>query len=319
MEDVLAKKSYWGGVKDGIKKTGTIYWFLIPALIFTLIFSYIPMVGTLISFKDSFNLYIYNPLEAFMKSGWTINNYLNIFSDKQFITSISNTLIISLLKIVIVFPLSIVLAMMLAEVKKSWLSKTILIILCLPQFLSWSVAIGIWSGLLSDVDGAVNNILMQFNLINKPIWFFGSNDMFKGLAIFLAAWKTMGWNSILFYAAIVSIDTSMFESGKIDGANKIQKAWYLTLPAILPTIALMLVMNITYIMDAGFEQIYTMMNAETRYAQQILGTYLYDISIINRNDMPFAVALGVFNGIIALSLMLIGNKVVKKSLGKSLW
>lgn len=315
----IKDKTYWGNVKSGFKKHGNIYGFLLPAIILTLIFSYFPMLGTLISFKDGFNLYSQGPFEAFFTANWTAVNYFRVFDDANFVSAINNTLIISFFKIIIVFPLSIVLAIQLSEVKSSWLSKTILIILCLPQFLSWSVAIGIWTGLLNDVDGAVNNILMQWNLIDRPIWFFGENDLFKPLAIFLASWKTMGWNSIIFYAAIISIDKTYYEAAKIDGASKIQRTWHLTIPSILPTIALMLVMNITYIMDAGFEQIYTMMNAETRYTQQILGTYLYDISIVNRNDIPFAVTLGVLNGLIALTLMLAGNKFVKKTMGRSLW
>ncbi len=321
MDSSLKNKqsTYWKTELKKLKKYKSIVWFLLPSIILTIVFSYIPMLGILISFKADFNLYIYNPVQAFLHSTWTLSNYGKIFTDLTFIESIKNTLVISGLKILIVFPASIILAIMLSEMRNRKLSKLVLIILCLPQFLSWSVVIGIWTGLLSEVDGAINNLLVSLNIIDTPIWFFGSNALFKPLAIFLAGWKTSGWNSIMFYAAIISIDKSYYEAATIDGASKLKKIWNLTIPAIMPTIALMLVMNITYIMDAGFEQIYTMMNAETKYAQQILGTYLYDISIINRSDVPFATALGVFNGLIALSLMLIGNKVVKKTLGKSLW
>ena len=169
--------------------------------------------------------------------------------------------------------------------------------------------------------GAVNHLLVTLGIIDDNYALMAQNSWFKAMVIFLSAWKGAGWGSIMFYAAIMSIDKTYYESATIEGANKLQKIWYLTIPSILPTIALMLVMNISGIMDAGFEQVYTMMraNAEFEETQIILGTYLYNISVVNRTNIPFATALGVFNGLIALLLMLVGNLITTKTMKRSLW
>ena len=147
------------------------------------------------------------------------------------------------------------------------------------------------------------------------------NGWFKPLVVFLSAWKGAGWGCILFYSAIVSIDKTYYESATLEGANRLQKTWYLTIPSILPTIALMLVLNISGMMAVGFEQVYTMMKQNTSLidSQITLDTYLYEISIVKPSDIPFATSLGVLNGLIALVLMLVGNKITSKTLKRGLW
>lgn len=204
-----------------------------------------------------------------------------------------NTLVISLIKLALCFPFSIFIAIQLSELKNAALSKLILIIICLPNFLSWAVVIGLWNGLMDVQGGAVNHLLVTLGIIDDNYALMAQNSWFKAMVIFLSAWKGAGWGSIMFYAAIMSIDKTYYESATIEGANKLQKIWYLTIPSILPTIALMLVMNISGIMDAGFEQVYTMMQANSEFeeTQIILGTYLYNISVVNRTNIPFATAL----------------------------
>ena len=156
----------------------------------------------------------------------------------------------------IIIVTAIILAVLLSEIKKTALSKFLLIILCLPNFLSWPVTIGIWNNLLSLDNGLVNNFIAAMG--GERIYFF--RDHFKFLVVFLTIWKGVGWGSIYFYAAIMSIDKEYYEAAVIDGANKFQQIRYLTIPGILPVIALQLVMNITYILDAGFDQVYAMLN-----------------------------------------------------------
>lgn len=304
------------------RKYRHIFWFILPALLITLFWGYIPMIGTLIAFRTKFDLTgFYTPLGSFFDptAGWTLSQFSHIFRDSEFLVALQNTLTISFLKIFICFPLSIVIALLLSEMQNQGAAKLILIIICLPNFLSWPVVNGIWENLLSISGGLVNNFLVKIGILDEPFWFYGSREWFKPLAVFLSAWKGAGWGSIMFYASIMSIDKTYYEAATLEGAGKIRKIWSLTLPAIMPMIALMLVMNITYILDAGFEQIFTMMTPETRYTQQILGTYLYDISIVNQSNIPFAVALGVFNGAVATFFMLGGNALCKKTLGRGLW
>lgn len=313
---------YWSEQWRRTKKYRYLLWFILPAAAFTLFFSYVPMLGVLFSFKGpSFNLTKADVLYNVTHGEWTIQNYLDIFVDASFYKAVGNTLVISLIKLALCFPFSIIIAIQLSELKNPALSKLVLIIICLPNFLSWAVVIGLWNGLMDVQGGAVTNFLVTLGIIDRNYAIMAQNSWFKGMVIFLSAWKGAGWGSIMFYAAIMSIDKTYYESATIEGANKLQKIWYLTIPSILPTIALMLVMNISGIMDAGFEQVYTMMqaNAEFEESQIILGTYLYNISVVNRTNIPFATALGVFNGLIALLLMLVGNFITTKTMKRSLW
>lgn len=308
-------EGYWKKQGKRVKRHWRILPFLIPAALFTLIFSYIPMLGVLFAFKDGFNLTRGDVLWNLSNFGWTLRNFADIFYDASFLKAVGNTLIINLIKLAICFPLSILLAIQLAELKNQGLAKVILIIVCIPNFLSWVIVIGIWQGVLHPDTGLIGKLLFPDTVV------LGEDALFKVWVILLNIWKGIGWGSIIYYASITSIDKSYYEAATIDGANKLQKAWSLTIPAIMPTIALMLVMQISGMMAAGFEQIYTMMqiNPELIDSQITLDTYLYEISVVNRTNIPFATALGVFNGLIALLFMIVGNKITTKTLHRSLW
>ncbi len=313
---------YWQTQFKRVKKYRRVLWFIIPAALFTLIFSYIPMLGVLFSFKGGdFNLLRGGVLENLFTGEWTFQNYLDIFVDISFLKGVLNTFIINIFKLLICFPLSIIVAVQLSELKSQTLSKIILIIICIPNFLSWAIVIGTWSGLLDSQGGVLNELLVMLNIIEPNYFTMSKDHLFKFFVILLAAWKGTGWGSIMFYAAIMAIDKSFYESATLEGANRLQKTWYLTIPAIMPTIALMLVLNISGFMAAGFEQIYTMMQVseELEETQITLDTYIYTISIVNRTNIPFATALGVFNGLISLLLMLVGNAITTKTLHRSLW
>lgn len=318
----LKREGYWRTQGHRIIKYRSMLWFLIPAMFFTLVFSYVPILGSLFSFKgQEFNLAYADVLYNMTHGSWTFQNYLDIFVDATFYTSVGNTLIINLVKLVLVFPFFIFIAVQLSELKSPFWSKFILIIICLPNFLSWAVVVGIWSGLFDSQGGILNDLFVSLHFIPSNYAIMAQDMWFKPFAIFLSAWKGAGWGSIMFYAAIVSIDKSFYESATIDGAGKLKKIWSLTIPSIMSTIALMLVMNISGIMDAGFEQIFTMMqiNSNFKDTQIILGTYLYDISVVNTKNIPFATALGVFNGLIGLFFMIVGNFITKKTMHRSLW
>ncbi len=312
--EIGGKKGYWKTQKKRLIKHRNILPFLIPAALFTLIFSYIPMLGISFAFKDDFNLMRGDVIWNLSHFGWTLRNFATIFNDK-FFKALGNTLIINVLKLVICFPLSILLALQLAELKNQGLAKVILIIVCIPNFLSWVIVISIWNGVLHPDTGFIGRLFFQGREI------MAEDHLFKFFVIILNIWKGIGWGSIIYYAAITSIDKSYYEAATIDGANKLQKAWKLTIPAIMPTIALMLVMQFSGMMAAGFEQIYTMMQASSTLpeTQITMDTYIYDISILNKDQIPFATALGIFNGLVALFLMVVGNKITTKTLHRSLW
>ncbi len=304
---------FWRDQGKRAKKYWKLLLFIIPAALFTLVFSYIPMLGVLFAFKGpEFDLTKADVMWNLTHGSWTLTNFTHIFSDPSVGKAIANTLIINVIRLFLCFPLSILIAVMLSELKQQWLAKTVLIIITIPNFLSWAIVIGIWSGFLDPDFGILGKI--TGHIMADPNWF-------KPLVVFLSAWKGAGWGCILFYSAIMAIDKTYYESATLEGANKLQKMWYLTIPSILPTIALMLVLNISGMMAVGFEQVWTMMKVSSDLfdSQMTLDTYLYNISIIHQEDIPYATALGVANGLIALILMLVGNAITTKTLKRGLW
>ena len=316
------KRGYFREQLHRLKKHRTIFWFVLPAVFLAFLFGYIPMAGALIAFRSEFN-YIgtHSIVEAFRRGEWSLFAFAELFADEDgyFWLSVKNTLVVNIVKIIITFPIPVILALFLVDVKNQSVSKGILIVLCLPHFLSWAMAIGIWKNLLSPDGGAINNVLVSSGILDRPFDFFTSNAWFKPMVIFFAAWKGSGWNTIIFYAAIVSIDSSFIEAATLEGANKFQKIVYITLPTVMPTIALMLIMSLTYLFSAGLEQFMTMYTSQTRYEQYVIDTLMYDKTTQSGANYPVATALGLLNGVIALVLMLGGNAFVKKKLNTSLW
>ncbi len=306
---------FWKDQWKRIKKHRNLLVFLLPAMLVSLVFSYIPMFGILFAFKDptQFDLAKADVMWNLTHGGWTFNNFVSIFYDASFIKAVGNTLLINVIRLVLCFPLSIIIAVQLSELKSQSLAKVILIVISIPNFLSWAIVIGIWRGFLDPDIGLLGRV--TGHIMAQDVWF-------KPLLVFFSAWKNAGWGCILYYSAIMAIDKTYYESATLEGANRLQKMWYLTIPSILPTIALTLVLNISGMMATGFELVYTMMqvNRGTFTSSQIvLDTYIYQISVLNRENVPFATALGVFNGLIGLFLMVGGNYLTSKTLKRGLW
>ncbi|MCL2369753.1 MAG: ABC transporter permease subunit [Firmicutes bacterium] len=305
-----------------VKKYRKILPFLLPAMILAFVFSYIPMLGLIVAFKDRLNLTAFTPFEAFANANWTLDNFTRLFGSTEFLQAVRNTLVISFLKIVILFPLPIFFAILITEVKNKFSNKTVQAILYLPHFLSWPIVIGIFMNVFDPSSGAVNNILIRMGLMNyqQPTFWFADRGWFHFMMLLTAGYKDIGWSCIIYIAAIMAIDTEMFEAARIDGANKFQQVRYITIPSIVSTIALLLIIRIGFLMDAGFEQIFAMINPEVRSVAEIIGTYVYRLSFDSvRPDFTFATAVGLFNGIIALILILFGNWTAKRIGGKGIW
>lgn len=303
--------------RNGVKKNKGLIPFILPAMIFAIIFSYLPMVGILIAFKDNPNFGRYDVFEAFSRSDWTLDNFRILFSDPEILKYIGNTLIISVMKIVLLFPLPIILAVMISEVKNKVFSKVIQGLVFLPHFLSWVVITGMFSNLL-DIYGPVNNLIT--GLGGEAVNFMGEPGWFRWLVVILSGWKEIGYSSIVYVSAITAIDPALYEAAKIDGAGKFKQIWKITIPQILPTILVMLIIRIGYLMDAGFEQIYTMLSPSTRETGEIIGTYVYRLGLgTGTRDYGLSTAVGLFNSVISLLLMLGANFISKKKFGTGIW
>lgn len=318
---LFEEPKFWSLQKRRFIKYRKVLWFIIPAALFSLIFSYIPMLGVLFAFKDPghFNLYRNDLWGELFNRYWTFTNFVNIFDD-QFFKAVGNTLLINIIKLVICFPLSIFIAVQLSELKSQTMAKVVLIVICIPNFLSWSVVIATWAGLLDGDGGALNELLvtLKMNQSNHPL--MQEPGLYKFFVIFLSAWKGSGWGCIMFYAGIIAIDKSFYESATLEGANRLHKMWYLTIPMIVPTIALMLVLNISGMLATGLEVVmplYQMILSDE--SQLTLDVYLYDITVGNNQNIPMAATLGVFNGLVGLTLMIVGNFITTKTLKRGLW
>lgn len=295
----------------GYKKHAALAIMLLPTIVFFIIFRYGPMYGLTMAFTDfRVNLGI-------MGSPWVgLDNFEEIFSMATFGRAVRNTLIISLLKLVAGFPAPIILALVLNEVRHLRFKKVVQTISYLPYFLSWVVLAGVFIQLLSPSTGLVNYILGIFGI--KPIYFMGDNAWFRPMLVVTSVWKTMGWSSIIYLAAITSIDQSMYEAALCDGANRYQRMWHITIPHILPTITVLLILNIGHLLDAGFDQIFNLYNGAVYETSDIIDTYVYRLGI---GDMRYsqATAVGFFKNVIGFILVMGTNFVSKKITDSGIW
>nr|WP_083778272.1 ABC transporter permease subunit [Paenibacillus sp. JDR-2] len=287
------------------------YLLLVPGLIFLLLFKYTPMYGVVIAFQD------FNIFSGIGGSEWVgLDQFQKLVHSDDFTRVLTNTLLISLYKIVLLFPIPIVVALLLNEVRKMMFKRTIQTIIYLPHFLSWVIISGLFVTLLSPTDGLVNQIITLFG--GKPISFLQDNSFFRSVVVFTAGWKEIGWNAIIFIAAIAGIDQEQYEAASIDGAGRIRKMISITLPGIMPTIILMLILRIGSLLEAGTEQILTMYNPLVYDSGDVIGTYVYRMGL-GQQDYSFSTAVGLFNSLVGFILIISGNMLSKKFLKRSIW
>jgi putative aldouronate transport system permease protein len=299
-----------------LKMNYEFYLMLIPGIIFITIFSFIPLIGLTLAFKDYQMFLTDNPFLSIIKSKWVgLDHFHSVFVRNDFKFALRNTLTISVLKLVINFPIPIIFALLLNELRKKFFSRVIQLISYLPHFISWAVVSGIFISLLGST-GIVNGILVSlgFDQIN----FLMNNQYFRFILIFSDGWKEFGWSSIIYLAAITGLDMECYEAAKVDGASRFQQIIYITLPGISSTVILMLILKVGKIMNAGFEQILTMYNPTVYKSADIIDTLIYRIGL-GKMDFSMGAAVGLFNSVIGLVLVLGSNHLAKKISGKGLW
>lgn len=304
--NVLQRRS----VRKGLAHYWEYYVLLIPAVVFIILFQYVPLYGLQIAFKD-FNIFV-----GIKDSPWVgLDHFRRVFSDPNFYRVLRNTLIISFYKLVFLFPLPIILAILLNEVKNRVFQRSIQTIVYLPHFLSWVIVSGLFVSILGT-DGVVNQAIAPF--VDRPIRFLMDCRWFRSVLVFTEGWKGVGWSAIVYLAAITSIDPQLYEAAIVDGANKFKRIWYITLPGISPTIILLLILNIGSLLDAGFQQILVMYNPMVYSVADIIGTYVYRVGLGQMN-FSYGSAVGLFNSVVAFVLIVSGNYVAKKLVGRSIW
>ncbi len=287
------------------------YALLLPGLVFLFLFKYTPMYGVIIAFQD------FNIFDGISGSSWVgLEHFKKLMQSDEFMQVFGNTLIISMYKIVMLFPLPILLALLLNEVGRLWFKKTVQTLVYLPHFLSWVIISGLFINILSPSAGIVNEVIQSLG--GQPVSFLLDNDYFRGVLVFTAGWKEVGWNAVIFIAAIAGIEQDQYEAASIDGAGRIQKMISITLPGIAQTIILMLILRIGSLLDAGTEQILTMYNPVVYQTGDVIGTYVYRMGL-GKMDYSFSTAVGLFNSVIGFLLILSGNFLSRKFMKRSIW
>lgn len=277
-----------------------------PIVIYILIFNYVPIWGWLMAFQN------YRPALKFSKQQWVgLKQFKFLFQDDTFLTVLRNTLAMSMINLVLSFATAIILALLLNEIKVRFWKRSIQTISYLPHFLSWIIAAGIVATSLSVDDGIVNQLLMKLHFIKEPVMWLSQGKYFWGIVGLSNVWKEVGWNTIIYLAAITSIDPSLYESAGIDGANRYQKILYVTLPGIKSTFIILLIMNIGHILDAGFEIQYLLGNGLIVDWSQTIDIFVLKYGIAQGN-YSLATAAGIFKTVVSIILILIANSTAKR-------
>ncbi|WP_193580933.1 ABC transporter permease [Paenibacillus aceris] len=294
-----------------IARNYDLYLLLLPTLAYFIIFHYIPMYGLQIAFKN------FNPVKGIVGSPWVgFDHFERFFQSYQLGTIIRNTLGISIYELLVAFPAPIILALMINQLTSERFKRFVQTVTYAPHFISTVVVAGIVYLLLSPKTGAVNNLLGVFNI--EPIFFMGSADWFKTVFVFSGIWQNMGWGTIIYLAALTSVNPEFHEAAVVDGATKLQRVFYIDIPAIMPTVIIMLIMNMGHMMSVGFEKVYLMQNQLNIDSSETIQTYVYKSGLVQA-QYSYASAIGLFNTIINFILLISVNKIAKSLKQTSLW
>lgn len=284
-----------------------LYFMLLPGIVFFIIFHVIPIIDMKLAFQD------YRIIGENTWVGW--KHFQILFSSPAFMDVLSNTVIISTLKIIFIFPIPIILSLLINEVRSGPFRKYVQSVSYLPHFLSWVVIAGIWISFLSP-DGGVNIIRNFFQL--PSLDFMTSKDHIRWVLVFSEMWRSAGWDSILYIAAIMRISPSLYEAADLDGASTLQKMRFITLPSLASTVVTVFILNLGFFMNAGFDQVFNLMNNSVISKIDILDTYVYRIGLLN-GQFAYATAASLFKGVIGLFLILGTHFLSKKFTGKGVW
>jgi putative aldouronate transport system permease protein len=286
---------------------------VIPGILWMLIFNYLPMGGIVMAFKN-FRL----SYKSIFQGAWLgIDNFSEFFKDDYFLITMVNTLGISLLRLLIGFPLPILFALLLNELRNMRFKKIIQTVSYLPHFLSWVVLGGIMITWLSK-SGVINDMLVMLGILKEPVSFLGKPSYFWGLALISDTWKELGWSAIIYLAAIASVDQEMYEAATVDGASRFKKMWFITLPSIKGTIMILFILAVSGVLNSNFEQMLILKNPLNAERATVLDIYVYEMGM-GKGRFGYATAIGLFKSVIGTVLLLSANAFSRRVQGRSLF
>ena len=305
-----APKRRPGGWKRAIKRDWPLYTFAVLPLIFLAIFRYVPMLGNAIAFRR------FRPGGSIFGEEWVGTLYVEMFiRDPAFWNVFTNTLIIGTMTLAVCFPLPIILALMLNEIRRRHFKRIVQSISYLPHFLSVVIVVGMVYQLLS-LQGTVNQVIEAFG--GDSVSFLQRPEWFRFIYVASEAWQTVGWGTILYLAALTAVDGQLYEASRIDGANRWQQTWHVTLPGIRPTMVTLLILNIGMFLNVGFEKVLLLYNPMTSSTGDVISTYLYRVGLVS-NNLSYAAAIGLFQAIIGFAMVMTANFISRRLVGTSLW
>jgi putative aldouronate transport system permease protein len=296
--------------RRALRRDWQLYTLALLPLVYFLVFRYVPTLGNVIAFRR------FRPGGSIFGEEWVGLRYVQMFlTDPTFWQVFTNTLLIGTLTLLFCFPLPIVLALLLNEVRTRYFKRFVQTVSYLPHFLSIVIVAGMVMQLLS-VQGTVNQIVQVFG--GEAVPFLQRPEWFRTIYVSSEVWQTVGWGTILYLAALTSIDENLYEAARIDGANRWRQTWHITLPGIRPTMVTLLILNIGTFMAVGFEKILLLYNPLTYPTADVISTYLFRIGLLS-NNFSYAAAIGLFEAVIGLTLILSANAISRRTVGASLW
>lgn len=302
LEPSLKRNTFW----QKLKQQKALVFMSVPFLIHVIIFKYIPIWGWVLAFQE------YWPGKSIFQQTWVgFDNFRMLFNDPVFYQVLRNTLAMSVIKLILGTVSSIALALIINEVRFIPFKRAAQTVSYLPHFISWVVAANLVRDALSTDGGIVNDVLLNLNIIKEPIMFLGIPKMFWWIIGLSHVWKEVGWGAIIYLAAIAGIDPSLYEASVIDGAGRLKQMWYITLPSIRPTISILLIMNMGYLLSAGFEQQYLLQNGRVIDYARVFTIYELDYGI-KMMRYSFATAVGIFRSVVSLILVFFTNQFAKR-------
>lgn len=294
-----------------IKQDGGLYLLLLPAVLYALIFLYAPMGGVLIAFKD------YSPVKGIFGSPWVglkyFERFLNAYNFEQIFV---NTLSLSAYNLVAQFPIPIIFALFLNQMRQRRFKKVVQTVSYAPHFISMVVLVGMLNVFLSPSTGIVNIIIKSLG--GDAVYFLGKADLFRPVYVWSGVWQDTGRSAIIYIAALSSIDQELHEAAMVDGASKLQQTLYIDIPGIMPTAVIMLILNLGRIMSVGFEKAYLMQNTLNISTAEIISTYVYKVGLLNA-QFSLSTAIGLFNSVISCVLVVFVNYIARRFSDTSLW
>ncbi|NES13829.1 MULTISPECIES: sugar ABC transporter permease [Micromonospora] len=296
--------------RRALRRDWQLYSLAVLPLLFFLVFRYLPMLGNVIAFRR------FQPGGSVFGERWVGLRYIRMFlSDPTFWDVFTNTLVLGLLTLLSCFPLPIVLALLLNELRSRRLKRFVQSVSYLPHFLSIVIVAAMVMQLVS-VDGTVNQLVRALG--GEAVPFLQQAGWFRTIYVSSEVWQTVGWGTILYLAALTAVDEDLYEAARIDGANRWRQTWHVTLPGIRPTMVTLLILNIGTFMAVGFEKILLLYNPLTYPTADVISTYLFRVGIVS-NNFSYAAAIGLFESVIGLTLVLSANAISRRTVGTSLW